>query len=219
MDAKFRKTTDPIENDYFAVRDEFSLESPDDYFDSGSFMPRVRLLQHGLSDHDVPEHRWRYIPKMQMDDVLSFKQFDLDAALPGHVSFHTASADPTAIPDAPVGQSMECHVLPFVPYSEPNSSPVLPSDAGRKEPASHAEHGTWDLLVVRVLSEWMRDDAYFEGFVGRAVLILSVKFAETGAETQQPQWQLLARLSCARRGGSGNIVEILLLMGLIGGLA
>ena len=32
----------------------------------------------------------------------------------------------------------------------------------------------------RVLSEWMRDDAYSEAFVGHAVLILSVKFAETG---------------------------------------
>ena len=64
---------------------------------------------------------------------------------------------------------------------EPNvlSSFCLPMQ-WRKEPASHAEHGTWDLLVVRVLSEWMRDDAFFEGFVGRAVLILSVKFAETG---------------------------------------
>ena len=34
------------------------------------------------------KHRWRYFPKMQMDDVLSFKLFDLDAALPGQVSFH-----------------------------------------------------------------------------------------------------------------------------------
>ena len=117
------------------MRDEISLGSPDKYFDSGSFMPRVRLLQHGLSDHDVPKHRWRYFPKMQMDDVLCFEQFDLDAALHGHVSFHVASADPTAMPDAPVGQSMECHVLPFVPCSEPNSSPVLPSDAVAKEVA------------------------------------------------------------------------------------
>ena len=30
------------------------------------------------------------------------------------------------------------------------------------------------------MSEWMQDDAYSEAFVGHAVLILSVKFAETG---------------------------------------
>ena len=125
IDACRNVSTDTIEKDCLAVRDEISLESLDEYFDSGSFMPRVRLLQHGLSDHDVPRHRWRYFPKMQMDGVFSFEQFDLDAALLGHVSFYAASADPIAIPDAPVGQSMECHVLPFVPYSEPNSSPVL----------------------------------------------------------------------------------------------
>ena len=30
------------------------------------------------------------------------------------------------------------------------------------------------------MSEWMQDDAYSEAFVGHAVLILSVKFVETG---------------------------------------
>ena len=48
------------------------------------------------------------------------------------------------------------------------------------EPASHVERGTWDLLVVRVMSEWMQDDGYSEVLVGRVVLILYVKFAETG---------------------------------------
>ena len=63
---------------------------------------------------------------------------------------------------------------------EPNASPALPPDAMGNEPASHVERGTWDLLVVRVMSEWMQDDAYSEALVGHAVLILSVKFAETG---------------------------------------
>ena len=34
--------------------------------------------------------------------------------------------------------------------------------------------------MVRVMSEWMQDDAYSEACVGHTVLILSVKFAETG---------------------------------------
>ena len=75
---------------------------------------------------------------------------------------------------------MECHVLPFLPCIEPNAPPALPPDAMGNEPASHVERGTWDLLVVRVMSEWIQDDAYSEAFVGHAVLILSVKFAETG---------------------------------------
>ena len=175
IDAWRNVSTDPIENDYLAVRDEISLESPDEYFDSGSFMPRVGLLQHGLSDHDVPRHRWRYFPKMQMDDVLSFEQFDLDAALPGHVSFHAASADPkSAIPDAPVGQSMECHVLPFVPHSEPNSLLMQ----WRRRLPFHAERGAWNLSLVRELYKWTRNDVYSEVPVGRMFVNLGMKFAE-----------------------------------------
>ena len=112
--------------------------------------------------------------------MLSFKQFDLDAALPGYVSFLAASDDPTVILDAPVEQGMDCHASLVLPHTEPNASPALPPDPLGNEPASHVERGTWDLLVVRVMSEWMQDDAYSEAFVGHAVLILSVKFAETG---------------------------------------
>ena len=36
----------------------------------------------------------------------------------------------------------------------------------------------WDLLRVRELSEWMRDDAYSEVLVGRLFVTLGVKFAE-----------------------------------------
>ena len=162
------------------MRDETYLESPGDHLDSGLIMPRVRLLLHGLSDHNVLKHCWCHFPKMQTDDALFFKQFDLYTALPGHVRLHPASANLTVIPDAPVRQSMECHVLPFLPCVEPNVPPASPPDAMGNEPASHVERGTWDLLVVRVMSEWMQDDAYSEAFVGHAVLILSVKFAGTG---------------------------------------
>ena len=47
-----------------------------------------------------------------------------------------------------------------------------------KEAAYHVERGTWDLLRVRELSEWMRDDAYSEVLVGRVFVTLGVKFAE-----------------------------------------
>ena len=51
-------------------------------------------------------------------------------------------------------------------------------EAVAKEVASHAERGTWDLSRVRELSEWMRDEAYFEVLVGRVFATLGVKFAE-----------------------------------------
>ena len=179
-DALRNVSIDPIENNYSAVRDEISLESAEDYFDSGLFMPRARLLQHGLNGYNELRHLRCRFPKMRVDDVLSFKQSDLDAALPGYVSFLAASDDPIVIPDAPVEQGMECHASLVLPHTEPNASPALPPDAMGNEPASHVERGTWDLLVVRVMSEWMQDDVYSEAFVGYAVLILSVKFAETG---------------------------------------
>ena len=43
--------------------------------------------------------------------------------------------------------------------------------------AYNVERGTWDLLRVRELSEWMRDDAYSEVLVGRLFVILGVMFA------------------------------------------
>ena len=81
-DALRNVSIDPIENNYSAVRDEISLESAEDYFDSGLFMPRARSLQHGLNGYNELRHLLCRFPKMRVDDVLSFKQFDLDAALP-----------------------------------------------------------------------------------------------------------------------------------------
>ena len=191
VDAKFCKgrfvyinawrniTTDPIENNHLAVCDETGLASPDDYLASDLFMPGARLMQYGLSDHDAAKHRWYYyFPKMQLDEVLLFKQFDSDTALPGRMTFHTAFVDPTVRPDPPERQSIECRAFLFFPDFEPNTCSALPSDAVAKEVASHAERGTWDLSTVRELSEWMRDDAYFEVLAGRVFVILGVKFAE-----------------------------------------
>ena len=84
----------------------------------------------------------------------------------------------------------------FVHCIEPNAPPALPPDAMGNEPASHVDRGTWDLLVVRVMSEWIQDDAYSEAFVGHAVLILSVKFAETGC--RDPATTAVVRLTVLR---------------------
>ena len=87
------------------------------------------------------------------------------------------------------------------------------------EPASHVERGTWDLLVVRMISEWMQDDACSEAFVGHAVLILSVKFAETGCRDPATTRAVVGSTVLRTPRESGNMVEIMLLMGLMGDLA
>ena len=91
-------TTDPIENKHLAVYDEISLVSPDDYLASDLFLPGARSMQYGLSDHNAAKRRCYYFPKIQMDVVLLFKQFDSDTALPGRMTCHTTFVDPTVIP-------------------------------------------------------------------------------------------------------------------------
>ena len=95
--------------------------------------------------------RWYYFQKMQMDDVLLFKQFDSDTAFPGRMTFHTAFVDPTVRPDAPVRQSIECRAFLFFPDFEPNTCPALPSDAVAREVASHAEGDMEPLEGPRVV--------------------------------------------------------------------
>ena len=51
-------------------------------------------------------------------------------------------------------------------------------EAVAKEVGYHVERGTWDLLRVHELSEWMWDDAYTEVLVGRLFVTLGVKFPE-----------------------------------------
>ena len=84
-----------------------------------SFVPGARLMQYGLSDHNAAKHRWYYFPKMQMDEMLLFKQFDSDTALPGRMTFHTAFVGPTVRPDAPERHSIECRAFLFFPDFEP----------------------------------------------------------------------------------------------------
>ena len=152
--------------------------SSDDYFAPDLFMPGARLMQYGLSNQNAAKHRWYSFPKIQMEEVLLFKQFESDTVLPGRTIFSIDFVDPTVRPDAPERQSIECRAFPYFLDFEPNTRPALPSDTVAKEVASHAERGLWELLRVRELSEWMRDDVFSEVFVGRVFVILGVKFAE-----------------------------------------
>ena len=161
----------------------------------------------GLSNQNAAKHRWHHFPKMQMEEVLLFKQFESDTALPGRTIFNIDFVDPTVRPDAPDRQSIGCRAFLYFLDFEPNTCSALPSDEVAKEVASHAERGLWDLLRVRELSEWMRNDVYAEVLVGRMFVNLGMKFAEMatvpaqfsaalsgfllGCRTQQPQQQLM----------------------------
>ena len=60
-DARRNISMNSIEN-HLAVSDEIYLESPNDLQDSGLFMPRARLLQHGLNGHNELRHLRCYFP-------------------------------------------------------------------------------------------------------------------------------------------------------------
>jgi len=59
--------------------------------------------------HD-PAQRWYYLPDMTRDEVIVFKNYDSDAAMPPF-AFHGAFADPTAPPDALPRESIEVRVV------------------------------------------------------------------------------------------------------------
>ena len=121
--------TGPIEYNHLTVCDGPSLVAPDVYLASDFFMPGARLVQYGLSDHNAAKHRGYYFSKVQVGEVLLFTQVDLDTALTGRMTFPTAFVDPTAGPDAPERQSIECRALRFFPGFVPNTCPALPSVA------------------------------------------------------------------------------------------
>ena len=134
-------TTDPIENNHLAVCDETSMVSPDDNLPSDLIMPGARLMQYGLSNQHAAKHRWYCFPKMQMEEVLLFKQFESDTALPGRTIFNIVFVDPTVRPGAPQRQSIERRAFLYFLDFESNTCPALPSDKVAKEVASHAERG------------------------------------------------------------------------------
>ena len=187
MDAKFCKrrfvyinawrniTTDTIENNHLAVYDETSLVSPDDYLASDLLLPGARSMQYRLSDYNVAKSRWHYFPKIQMDAVLQFEQFDSDTALPGRMTCHTIFVDPTVRPDAPEKLSIECSVFNSSFTLSPTLAQLCLLMQWRRRFASYAERGAWDLSLVRESSEWMRNDVYSEVLV---TVNMGLKFAE-----------------------------------------
>ena len=60
-----------------------------------------------------PDHRWYYVPDMRADEALLLKCYD--SATDGRARFtaHTAFADPTSPPDAPVRESIETRAFVF----------------------------------------------------------------------------------------------------------
>ena len=205
--------TDPIENNRLAVYDETSLVVPDDNLASDLFMAGARLMQYGLSNQNAAKHRWSYFLKMQMEEVLLFKLFESDTALPGRMTFNIAFVDPTVIPDALERQGIECRAFLYFLDFEPNTCSALPSDTVAKEVASHDERGLWEPLRVRELSEQIRNDVYSEVPVGRMFVNLGMKFAEMACRDPATTAAVVDLTVLRTPRVSGKFVEFLCLSG------
>ena len=209
INARRNTTTDPIDNNHLAVYDETSLVSPDDYLASDLFLPGTRSMQYGLSDHNVAKRRWYYFPKIQMDVVLQFKQFDSDIELPGRMTCHTTFVDPTVIPYALERQSIECSVFNSSLTLSPTPVQLCLLMQWRRRFAFHAECGAWDLSLVRELSEWVRNDVYSEVPVGRMFVNLGMKFAEMECRDPATTAAVVDLTVLRTPRGSGKFVEII----------
>jgi hypothetical protein len=60
-----------------------------------------------------PAHRWYYVPGMATDEVLLLKCYDSKTDGRARFAPHTAFADPTTPPDAPLRESIELRALVF----------------------------------------------------------------------------------------------------------
>ena len=116
-------SVDPIEQDHLAVCDETSLVQPDDYIPGEFRGYGIGGKQFRLASRNAHQHRWYYLPNMQHDEVLIFKQHDSDPNLSGRHCFHTAFRDATARDDAPPRESIEVRAVAFFPDHEPNTCP------------------------------------------------------------------------------------------------
>jgi hypothetical protein len=58
-------------------------------------------------------HRWYYVPRMEPDEVLLLKCYDSQTDGRARFAPHTAFADPTTPPDAPLRESIELRALVF----------------------------------------------------------------------------------------------------------
>ena len=62
-----------------------------------------------------PTHRWYYIPNMQADEILIFKNYDSREDGTARFTPHTAFEDPSTPAGAPPRESIETRVLAFFP--------------------------------------------------------------------------------------------------------
>jgi hypothetical protein len=60
-----------------------------------------------------PKHRWFYVPKMRVDEVLLLKCYDSNTDGRARFAPHTAFTDPTTPADAPPRESIELRTLVF----------------------------------------------------------------------------------------------------------
>lgn len=145
----------PLEHTPLAFADKKSIDYTTDLVDiqrvatekkSGGHVP-LNSLQA------APEHKWRYFPQVQNDDILVFKHFevleglqsrateDVFAEKSGEFSdssraaFHTAIVDPTTSKDAPKRQSVEVRAFFFLDGLDPEDEKVMAADTA----AAYAE--------------------------------------------------------------------------------
>ncbi len=106
----------PVECAPLAVCDASSVERVDLVYGpiggkSASGVPNAA----GWNLAHNPGHRWRYVPDMQPDEVLVFKQCDTDQDRV-QWSAHTAFDDPASPIDAKPRRSIEVRTLSFLPH-------------------------------------------------------------------------------------------------------
>jgi hypothetical protein len=100
------------------------LSSPLALCDAQSVAPEDRIgcdLDYGDRVGEIynfafnPDHRWYYVPNMQADEVLIFKNFDSREDGTARFTPHTAFDHPTSPPGVPPRESIETRVLAFFP--------------------------------------------------------------------------------------------------------
>lgn len=90
---------------------DVSTSPPDDFFKL-HLRYRDRNGENYVMRHS-PNHKWWYFPKMTPEQVILLKTYDSEAD--GRAKFvgHTAFADPTSRPDAPMRESVEIRTMAF----------------------------------------------------------------------------------------------------------
>ena len=111
----FKKVTGAVHAHVFHHQLRAVEDNADDNGFNSSVQPYAVAVHSGLNNQNAAKHRWYYFPKMQLQEVLLFKQFESDTALLGRTIFNIDFVDPTVRPDAPERQSIECRAFPVLP--------------------------------------------------------------------------------------------------------